>query len=69
MQVPRNARSRLFSRICSSVIGEVPYYYVVELPASDTGEETVGYVYKGNLTIKELEIPEKATEAQKKVSE
>lgn len=44
-----------------SIIGEVPYYYVVELPASDTGEETVGYVYKGNLTIEEPQMPEEAT--------
>lgn len=38
-----------------TVIGEVPYYYVVELPNSEAGEETVGYIYKGNLTIEESE--------------
>lgn len=41
-----------------TVIGEIPYYYVVELPNSQAGEEIVGYIYKGNLTIEESEISE-----------
>lgn len=43
-----------------TIIGEVPYYYVVELPFSDIGEENVGYVYKGNLIIEEPKISEEA---------
>jgi len=41
-----------------TIIGEVPYYYVVELSSSDIGEENVGYVYKGNLMIEEPKISE-----------
>lgn len=41
-----------------TIIGEVPYYYVVELSSSDIGEENIGYVYKGNLMIEEPKISE-----------
>lgn len=41
-----------------TVIGEAPYYYVVELPNSEAGEKIVGYIYKGNLTIEKSDISE-----------
>ena len=43
-----------------TVVGDVPYYYVVEFPHPETGEMVTGYVSKRNLAPDE---PEK-TEAQ-----
>lgn len=35
-----------------TVIGDAKYYYEVEIPDPVTGESVIGYVYKGNLTVR-----------------
>lgn len=52
-----------------TVIGEVPYYYVVELPNAVAGEETIGYIYKGNLTIEESETSGENVAEEPKMTE
>lgn len=57
-----------------TVIGEVPYYYVVEIPDAEAGEEIVGYIYKGNVSIEESEtseedVHEESRETEKEATE
>jgi hypothetical protein len=41
-----------------TVVGDVPYYYEVEFVNPETGEQVIGYIYKGNLTEVVSDAPE-----------
>lgn len=51
-----------------TVIGDAPYYYEIEFTDPETGELQTGYIYKGNVTIKEISTQKQAEEEEEIIS-